>query len=258
MKKKFLQGCLGVLLLLGLWTAASMTGLFGKMDQDTAQMLFPLPQKVGAELMDMLKSGYLLFNIWISMKRVLVGFAIAVAIGLPVGILIGTSENVRNIIYPLIRFVSPIPGVAWVPLAILWFGLGNSAAVFIIVMGSLSPIIVNTYQGMQNVDQRLYHVLDIMEASWLQRIRYCVIPGILPYVMAGFRLGLGFAWRVVIAAEMVGVPRGMGYVLSVGRNTGNTAATLIVIISLGVVMILMEEVLFRVIEKQMNRWKAQE
>ena len=256
MRKKLLQGCIGVLLVLALWTLASVTGLFGRLDQNTAQMLFPLPTRVGEELVDMLASGYLLSNLWVSMKRVFTGFFLAVVIGLPVGILIGTSETVCNIIYPIIRFVSPIPGVAWVPLAILWFGLGNRAAIFIIVMGSLSPIIVNTYQVMQNVDRRLYHVLDIMEANWLQRIRYCVIPGILPYVMAGFRLGLGFAWRVVIAAEMVGVPRGMGYVLSVGRNTGNTASTLIVIISLGIVMILMEEVLFRIGEKQMNKWKT--
>lgn len=257
-KKALIQGMIGVLLVLGLWTAASMTGLFGKMDQDTAQMLFPLPSAVLAELTDMLKSGYLLFNLWVSMKRVLVGFAIAVVIGLPIGILIGTSETAHNILYPIIRFLSPIPGVAWVPLAILWFGLGNNAAIFIIVMGSLSPIIVNTYQGMKSVDERLYHVLDIMEASWFERIRYCVIPGILPYVTAGFRLGLGFAWRVVIAAEMVGVPRGMGYVLSVGRNTGDTAATLIVIITLGAVMMFMEEVLFRAIENHMSKWKTVE
>lgn len=256
MRKKFLQGCIGVLLVLGLWTIASVTGLFGKLDPDTAQMLFPLPTTVAREFAEELASGYLLSNLWVSMKRVFTGFLIAVVIGLPVGILIGSSETACNIIYPIIRFVSPIPGVAWVPLAILWFGLGNSAAIFIIVMGSLSPIIVNTYEGMQNVDRRLYHVLDIMEANWLQRIRYCVIPSILPYVMAGFRLGLGFAWRVVIAAEMVGVPRGMGYVLSVGRSTGNTASTLIVIISLGIVMIFMEEVLFRIVEKQMSKWKT--
>ena len=108
------------------------------------------------------------------------------------------------------------------------------------------------------MDRCLENVLGIMEASTMQRIRYCVIPSILPYVVAGFRLGLGMAWRVVIAAEMVGVPRGMGYVLSVSRNTADTAATLIVIISLGVVMILMEEVLFRVIEKHMNKWKIME
>lgn len=257
-KKVFIQGVMGVILVLALWTVASMTGLFGKMERDTAQMLFPLPSTVLEELAQMLQSGYLLFNLWVSMKRVLVGFAIAVAIGLPVGILIGTSETVHNIIYPIIRFLSPIPGVAWVPLAILWFGLGNSAAIFIIVMGSLSPIIVNTYQGMKNVDERLYNVLDIMEASWVDRIFYCVIPGILPYVTAGFRLGLGFAWRVVIAAEMVGVPSGMGYVLSVGRNTGDTAATLIVIITLGAVMVFMEEVLFRAIENHMSKWKTVE
>ena len=78
------------------------------------------------------------------MQRVLIGFGIAAAIGLPLGIIMGISENVRNFIYPLVRFFSPIPGVAWVPLAILWFGLGNNAAIFIIVMGSLSPIIVNS------------------------------------------------------------------------------------------------------------------
>ena len=257
-KKAFIQGCIGVALVLILWTLASVTGLFGKMDRETAAMLFPLPSAVAEELAEMLQSGYLLFNLWVSMIRVLIGIAIAVGIGLPVGILIGASETVHNIVYPLIRFVSPIPGVAWVPLAILWFGLGNSAAIFIIVMGSLSPIIVNTYQGMKNVDQRLYHVLDIMEAGWPERIRYCVIPGIMPYVLAGFRLGLGFAWRVVIAAELVGVPRGMGYVLSVGRSTGDTAATLIVIITLGAVMIFMEEVLFRAIERHTNKWKIME
>lgn len=249
---------MGAALLLALWTLASLTGLFGRVDKNIARMLFPLPSSVGKEMIEMLSSGYLLSNIWVSFRRVLTGFLLAVLIGLPVGIFIGMSETVRNIIYPLIRFVSPIPGVAWVPLAILWFGLGNRAAIFIIVMGSLSPVIVNTYQGIQNVDRRLYQVLEIMEASWMQKIRYCVIPGILPYVLAGFRLSLGFAWRVVIAAEMVGVPRGMGYVLSVGRNTGNTSVTLIVIISLGVVMILMEEVLFGALEKRMNRWKTLE
>ena len=96
MRKKIIQGCIGVLLVLALWTVASLTGLFGKMDANTAQMLFPLPTTVAAELVDMLKSGYLLTNLCVSMGRVLAGFGIAVAIGLPVGILVGLSENVRN------------------------------------------------------------------------------------------------------------------------------------------------------------------
>ena len=90
------------------------------------------------------------------------------------------ERNIRNTFYPIIRFISPIPGVAWFPWQFCGLGLETVAAIFIIVMGSISPIIVNTFQGMQNVDRRLENVLGIMEASMMQRIRYCVIPSILP------------------------------------------------------------------------------
>ena len=94
-----------------------------------------------------------------------------------------------------------------------------------------------------------------MEANTWQVVKYCIIPSIIPYIVSGFKLGLGFAWRVVIAAEMVGVPKGLGYVLSVGRNTANTSVTIITIISLGIIMMLMEEVLFRFLESRTNQWK---
>lgn len=256
--KPFLQGCLGIAGIVLLWVIASKTGIFGRIDQDRAQLLLPMPATVAGELADMLKSGYLLSNIWVSMQRVLAGFGIAAAIGLPLGIFMGMSETVRNCVYPVVRFFSPIPGVAWVPLAILWFGLGDRAAVFIIVMGSLSPIIVNTLQGVRDVDPKLYDVMHMMEASRWQIIWHCVIPSIIPHILSGFKLGLGFAWRVVIAAEMVGVPKGMGYVLSVGRSTANTSVTLITIISLGVIMMLMEEVLFRILEERTGKWKTWE
>lgn len=256
--KPYLQGLFTIIIVVLIWSIASKTGLFGKLEPDKAQLLLPMPGVVAAEFMDMIKSGYLLSNIWVSMQRVLIGFGIAIAIGLPLGIGMGMSENLRNFIYPMVRFFSPIPGVAWVPLAILWFGLGNNAAIFIIVMGSLSPIIVNSLQGVMNVDRKLYDVLNIMEASRWQIVKYCIIPSIVPYIISGFKLGLGFAWRVVIAAEMVGVPKGLGYVLNVGRNTGNTSVTIITIISLGIIMMLMEEVLFRFLEKRTNKWKTWE
>ena len=255
---QFLQGCAGIAGILLLWIIASKTGIFGRIDQKSAQLLLPMPNIVAEELSEMLKSGYLLSNIWVSMQRVLIGFGIAVAIGLPLGILMGMSTTLRNCLYPVIRFFSPIPGVAWVPLAILWFGLGNNAAIFIIVMGSLSPIIVNSLQGVLNVNRQLYDVMHMMEASHWQVIVHCIIPSIIPYIVSGFKLGLGFAWRVVIAAEMVGVPKGLGYVLSVGRSTANTSVTLITIISLGVIMMLTEEVLFRLLEKRTSKWKTWE
>ena len=239
-----------------LWTVATKTGIFGRVESARAEFLLPLPTVVFQEFVSVLLSGYLISNLWVSFLRVLTGFGIALLAGLPLGILIGMNEDACNIIYPIIRFVSPIPGVAWVPLAILWFGLGNGAAIFIIVMGCLSPIIVNTYQGIRNLDERLSQVLDIMEAGTWYRIIYYVLPGIMPYLVSGFRLSLGFAWRVVIAAELVGVPKGMGYMLSVSRSTGNTADTLITIITLGIIMILMENLLFTPIENRTSRWKS--
>ena len=123
MRKKIVQGCIGVLLILALWTAASATGLFGKMDAVTAQMLFPLPTSVAAELVEMLKSGYLLSNLLVSLGRVLAGFAIAVAIGLPVGILVGLSENIRNTFYPIIRLFLPFRALPWFPWQFCGLGL---------------------------------------------------------------------------------------------------------------------------------------
>lgn len=261
MKKKvivFLQGCFSIAVLLVIWHIASTTGIFGRVDVERGRLLLPTPATVGAELWEILKSGYLLHNIWVSMKRVLTGFLIAAAIGTPVGILMGMSERIRNFLHPIFRLFSPIPGVAWVPLAILWFGLGNNAAVFIITMGALSPIITNTLQGVMEVDQKLIQVLSIMEANRWQIVTRCIIPSIIPYLVSGFKLGLGFAWRAVIAAELVGVPEGLGYVLNVGRNTANTAITLITILSLGFIMILMENLFFAPLERYTANWKAKE
>jgi len=158
---------------------------------------------------------------------------------------------------PILKLFSPIPGVAWVPLAILWFGLGSSVAIFIITVGAISPIIINTMQGVNDVDKKLLQALKTMDASRLQVIRWCIIPSIIPYIVSGFKLGLGFAWRVVIAAELVGVPGGLGFVLNVGRSTGNTEVTIVTIISLGIIMIVMEQLFFAPLEKTTRFWGNQ-
>jgi ABC-type nitrate/sulfonate/bicarbonate transport system permease component len=170
----------------------------------------------------------------------------------------GMSKTINNFASPIFRMFSPIPGVAWVPLAILWFGLGDTAAVFIIIMGAIAPIIINANQGVKDTDRNLLQALNSMGASRWQIVKRCIIPGIVPYLVSGFRLGLGFAWRVVIAAEMVGVPNGIGYVLSTGRSTGRTEVTIVTILSLGIIMILMEQVLFATLEKTTNHWRGKE
>ena len=122
-------------------------------------------------------------------------------------------------------------------------------------MGSISPIIINTMQGVNDVDPNLEKALLTMGASKWQIIQRCVLPSIVPYLVSGFRLGLGFAWRVLIAAEMVGVPDGLGYVLNTGRSTGKTEVTVVTILLLGIMMILMEEVLFMPLERKVCHWR---
>lgn len=254
--KNFLISCGSIMMLLIVWQIASVTGIFGRVDISISQFLLPPPGIVLKKFIEMFMSGYLLENIWTSLHRVLSGFGLAVLIGIPLGILMGVSRNIRSFFYPLIKIVAPIPGAAWIPLAILWFGLGNKAAIFIIAVSSISPIIVNVLQGVEAIDQNLINTMSTLDAKWWQMIGFLVVPSIAPYIVTGFKLGLGYAWRVVIAAELVGVPGGLGYVLNTGRSTAQTEVTLIVIFTLSMMLILMEQLCFKPIEKITNQWKA--
>jgi NitT/TauT family transport system permease protein/taurine transport system permease protein/sulfonate transport system permease protein len=163
---------------------------------------------------------------------------------------------VNAVVEPFVRLFSPIPGVAWVPLAILWFGLGDAAAIFIIAIGSVFPVLLGTAQGTRAVDRRLLDAARVLGARAPALLRRVVLPSLVPYLVTGFRLGLGFAWRVVIAAEMVGVPRGIGYMLNVGRATGRTEVTLLTMAVLGGLMVAAEELVFTPLERRTHAWRV--
>lgn len=256
-KPYLLGGCMVILVLL-LWQAASDTGLFGKYDVSRGRLMFPSPLFVFQRMIELIGNGYLPKHVWISLKRVISGFGISAALGLPIGILMGRNENIKLFLQPLFKILAPIPGVAWVPLAILWFGLGDNAAVFIIVVSAITPIAINTIQGVEAIDCDLESVMIMLKASKWQSMRFLIIPSVIPYIVTGFKLGLGYAWRVVIAAEMVGVPDGMGYVLNLGRSTAQTEITFITIIVLCVMLALIEKCLFSTIERMTDTWKKAE
>lgn len=252
--KEILLGACSLLAILVLWQLASVTGIFGKYTPEKGALLLPSPLFVVRRMLELVVNGYLPQNIWISCKRVLAGFAIAVAVGSPMGILMARSHTIKCLLKPVFNILSPIPGVAWVPLAILWFGLGNDAAIFIIIVGSITPIVTNTFQGVESVEKKLEDVLKMLKASKVQVLRFLILPSVIPYLVTGFKLGMGFAWRVVIAAEMVGVPQGIGYVLNSGRSTGQTEITFITIISLFLIMTFFEKCLFAPLER-LTGWK---
>jgi ABC-type nitrate/sulfonate/bicarbonate transport system permease component len=258
-KRRFIQrvwqGVLTLCICLFVWHIASATGLFGRVSPEHAQFILPPPKAVCAALVEMAKSGYLWDHVSTSMLRVLTGFAISVIIAVPLGFGMALSPSLSNFVEPLVRIISPIPGVAWVPLAILWFGLGNQAAIFIIAVSSIFTILVTTIQGVRDVDAHLIDAARMMGATQWQIMRRVMLPSLIPYLVTGFRTGLGLAWRVVIAAEMVGVPNGIGYMLTIGRSTGRTEVTIVTMIILGLLMLLAEELVFVPLEKRTGYWR---
>lgn len=254
--KRILQGTTTLAACLLIWHIASVTGLFGRTTLASSHLLLPPPSQVLSTLYQMSRSGYLLDNVSISVLRVLCGFLISAAIAIPLGIAMASSASVYNFADPIVRLLSPIPGVAWVPIAILWFGLGDEAAIFIIAVGSIFPILLSTIQGVRDVDRRLVDAARTMGATHWQILRRVMLPSLVPYLVTGLRTGLSFAWRVVIAAEMVGVPKGIGYMLTIGRSTGQTEVTLVTMFILGALMVFVEEFIFDPLQKSTDSWKS--
>lgn len=253
--KRAWQGSLAIVVFFIVWHFASVTGLFGRISPEYSLLLLPPPKVVFTALARMAWSGYLWDQVSVSLVRVLIGFTLAALIAVPLGIGMALSPLVNNLTEPFVRIFSPIPGVAWIPLAILWYGLGDEAAIFIITVSSIFPILLNTIQGGRDVDAHLVDAARMLGASRWQVIRRVMLPSLIPYLITGFRTGLGFAWRVVIAAEMVGVPKGIGYMLAVGRSTGHTEITIVTMICLGVMMLIVEELVFAPLEKRTSSWR---
>ncbi len=252
---RFLTGVAALAAFVGLWQVASATGLFGRVAMPYARLLLPGPGAVLRALLEAAASGYLWDQLSVSLVRVGAGFGIAVAIGVPLGLAVVLSPVADAFVTPFVRVFSPIPGVAWVPLAILWFGLGDRAAIFIIAVGSVFPVLVSTTQGVRAVDASLVDAGRMLGARFHQLLLRVFLPSVVPFLVTGFRLGLGFAWRVVIAAEMVGVPRGIGYMLSIGRSTGHTEVTFMTIGILGALMVVAEELVFAPLERRTSHWR---
>ncbi len=242
-------------LFLAVWQLASLTGLFGRYPVRLMSLFLPSPVQVAGTFGELISSGELWRHVGVSIYRVAVGFLIAAAIGIPLGAAMARYRRVYDFFEPVLRLFQPIPGVAWVPLAIIWFGLGDRAAIFIIVVGSVFPILLNTIQGLRDVDSVLVKAALTAGAQHWHVLTKVIVPSVIPYLVTGFRLGVGFAWRVVLAAEMVGVPSGLGYMLTLGRGVGRTDITLVTMVTLGVIMFLTEQLFFIPLEGRTLRWK---
>ena len=155
----------------------------------------------------------------------------------------------------IIQVIKPIPPIAWIPLAILWFGIGEQSKVFIIFLGAFFPVIVNTIDGIRQTDQKLVEVARILEVSKGRFILQVVIPGAFPAIMTGLRVGLMVAWMCVVAAELIAASSGVGYLIMDARQLSQSDVVLVGMITIGIIGKLMDSLISQ-IEKRVITWKT--
>lgn len=221
----------------------------------TQTRIFPSPLHVKAGLDELLAKRALWGHISSSLQRVAIGFGSAVCIGIPIGLLLGWYPAVNRVVNPVIQILRPISPIAWIPVAIIFFGVGDRAANFLIFLGAFFPIVVACVNGVSNVPTVYRRVGRNFGLSPLQLLARVVFPAALPNILIGLRLALGIAWLVVVAAEMVAVDSGLGYLVIDSRNSGKRYDLVVAAMLLIGVIGLLFDLCFRQLERMKSvRW----
>lgn len=216
-------------------------------------ILFPRLSTVWETLIHKCLDGSLLSAIGISLSRVLKGYFLAVLCGIGAGILIGLSEHAQRFTDLIIQILKPIPPIAWIPLVILWMGIGEGSKVFLIFLGGFFTILQNVINGIRYTDKKLLEVASVMETPKWKYIFCLVIPAALPSIFTGLRVALGTCWTCVVAAELVASSSGIGYMISNARNYGQMDVVIVGMLSIGVIGKIMDFILLK-IEKKVLAW----
>ena len=231
-----------------LWEAASRIGLINI-------NLFPAPSSVLIAIVHLAQLGVLWVDIQASVIRVTMGFLIASAISMTIAVVLARSDRLAAYFMPIVDLLRPISVIAWIPLAILWFGLGDKPAWFIIFLGAFFPIFTNTYVGMRSVETIHLQAAECLGAGRWLFIKEVLIPSALPFILTGMRIGLGVGWMCVIAAEMIASQSGLGYMIQLARVLIETERVIGGMVVIGVIGFIMNYLMLR-LEHRLTPWRT--
>ena len=233
----------------------AVTGLWHLLVVWTATRVFPSPAAVALAIVELGHRGLLLRYTVASLLRVAGGYSIAIVLGIPIGILLGWFPPLARAFNPVVQVLRPISPIAWIPVSIILFGVGNGATVFLIFLGAFFPVVVTTMNGAQRVP---VHFLRAGRNFGLSRgalFRRVVFPAMLPEILTGLRIALGIAWLVVVAAEMVAINSGLGYLIIDSRNAGKRYDLVVAgMLLIGTVGLLLDIALRQVETLRSVRW----
>ena len=226
----------------GIWEIVARAGIFPR-------RLFPTLEDVASSFVQLTISGILPHHAIDTVIRLLSGFALAGIFGVTIGVLMARSRRAEDIFLPLVSICAPIPGLAYAPLFLLWFGLGNLSSVLLVGFVSAFPIIFNSWTGVKAVKEIWIRSAQSMGADDRRLFRHVILPGALPYILTGMRLGLAQAWRILVAVEMLAaVPWGLGWMIFGARKFLNTDVMMAGIVVIAVIGLALEKFVFRKIE----------
>jgi NitT/TauT family transport system permease protein len=255
--RKIVRGTIGIATLLAVWQVMAVAY---KLEQilppplDVARTIFTTLTLntdrwlYGPNIYEHLGSSFL---------RAITGFAIAAAFAVPLGLFVGRFRVVREFVDPVIRSLYPIPGIAWIPLAILWFGLGNTAVIFVVFIAEFFPLYFNTEAGARNINPILVDAARCFGARRLTLLRRVILPASIPYIITGMRIALGGAWRMIVAGEMLASQSGIGSLLMEARYQFRATDLMMAMVLISIVGYATERLIVGTLEKKTTeKWEV--
>ena len=230
------------------WQAVSMAGVW-------PDNILPPPYEVAEDLAYGAADGSLFYGVATSMWRLMAGLSMAIAGGVVLGIFMARVDVVNQTVGSLVLGLQSIPSIAWVPIAILWLGLTHTGIIFVIAIGAIFAVTINTYTGVRNIDPHFIEAARNMGARGAQLITAVLIPAAFPYMISGFKQGWAFAWRGVIGAELLFSYQGLGFSLSAGRSLNDVSQVIAIMLVIMAIGLVVDGVVFKRLEDRvMSRW----
>ena len=222
----------------------------------TESVIFPTPLQVVTGTLELAADGTLWEHIVASLARVGSGFLLAVLVAVPLGLWMGRVAGVYRTLNPVFQILRPISPIAWIPLAILWFGVGDVSPIFLIFLAAVFPMIVQTAAGVHTIEQRYLRAADNFGVTRATLLRQVIVPAVLPEIIVGMRIGLGVAWLVVVAAEMIALRSGLGFLIMDSRNAGNRYDLVIAgMLIIGIIGLILDGAMRRLEGLKSVRWR---
>lgn len=207
---------------------------------------------------DLMSDGTLIRYSAASLFRVTVGFYLAIIVAVPLGILLGRIQRLNRFVNPVIQFLRPVSPLAWVPFAMLWFGIGDKPALFIIFIGSLFPLLLSTIKASASIHPMYFQVAANLELTTMESLRFLILPAVMPQIVLALRVSLGIAWLVVVAAEMIAVKSGLGFLVIDARNALRLDHVVVAILTIGAIGLALDNVMTRLEKVESVRWRLEQ